>query len=239
MTKISLFKPGSLTALSAALMFVAIFALTLFVSTQTVAAQQLSTSELQKKAEAFCKTGDDRVKSACRNGYRSGYNNKPVEDACVKRDIYEDKHKQSCRKGYIEGQQLAASSGPGGRGADQCGKGGEVVTTKFNFGCLGEESPQKISPIEDFMYAIIRFLSVGVGLAIVLAIIVSGIQYSISEGNPEATQAAKSKIQSAVIALFIYLFTFALVQYLVPGGVFAGTMIVPDALPDIIRTITI
>jgi hypothetical protein len=96
-----------------------------------------------------------------------------------------------------------------------CGEGENAVETRFDFGCTGEGTP-----IQDFAYAIIRFLSVGVGLVLVASIIYAGIQYSSSEGNPEATQAAKKRIQNAIIGLIFYLFIFALVQYLVPGGLF-------------------
>lgn len=103
-------------------------------------------------------------------------------------------------------------------GGHQCGKGDNVVKTRINFGCLGDKAPTKMSPIEDMLYAFIRFLSIGVGIVIIGSIIVAGIQYSTSEGNPEATQASKDRIRNAMIGLFVYIFAFAIVQYLVPGG---------------------
>lgn len=102
----------------------------------------------------------------------------------------------------------------------QCGKGPNAVKTRINFGCLGNSAKTNISPVEDLMYAVIRFLSYGVGIVLIGSMIWAGIQYSTSEGNPEATQSAKNRIRDAVIGLFVYLFAFALVQYLVPGGIF-------------------
>lgn len=103
----------------------------------------------------------------------------------------------------------------------QCGKGDNEVKTKFNFGCLGDKyNGERLNPIVDLAYSIIRFLSAGVGIVVVASVIWAGIQYSSSQGNPEQTQQAKLRIQNAVIALVIYLFTFALIQYLVPGGLF-------------------
>lgn len=105
----------------------------------------------------------------------------------------------------------------------QCGTGDSAVKTRLDFGCVGAEyeaEDKKIGPIEDLAYAIIRFLSVGVGLVMVASIIYAGIQYSSSEGSPEATVAAKKRIQNAIIGLVFYLFIFAFVQYLVPGGLF-------------------
>jgi len=104
---------------------------------------------------------------------------------------------------------------------DQCGKGEDAIRTRFDFGCVGNRLPNKFSsPIYDLAFALIRFLSIGVGIVVVVMIILAGIQYTTSEGNPEATMQAKSKIQSAIIALIIYIFSFAIIQWLVPGGVF-------------------
>lgn len=102
----------------------------------------------------------------------------------------------------------------------QCGTGEQAVQTRFDFGCLGESADGEMGPIEDAAYAIMRFLSYGVGLVIAASIIYAGIQYSSSEGNPETTQAAKKRIQNGITALIFYIFIFALAQYLIPGGLF-------------------
>lgn len=106
------------------------------------------------------------------------------------------------------------------KGGYQCGKGDNEYKTRINFGCLGPAAKTNMTPVEDLLYSLVRFLSYGVGLVLIASMIVAGIQYSTSEGNPEATQAAKNRIRDAVIGLFIYLFAFAIVQYLVPGGLF-------------------
>lgn len=95
-----------------------------------------------------------------------------------------------------------------------CGTGDSRITTKFNFGCNGAAK----NPIVDLALAIIRFLAAGVGVVVVISIILAGIQYSTSEGNPEATMKAKRRVQASLIALVIYIFTFAIINYLVPGG---------------------
>lgn len=122
----------------------------------------------------------------------------------------------------------SASTGLGnGKGGAnyQCGSGEDAVKTKFDFGCLGDNYSQgDIGPIQDLAFSIIRFLSAGVGLLVVASIIYAGIQYSSSQGSPEATSEAKGRIQNSVIGLVIYMFIFALVQYLVPGGVFASSI---------------
>jgi hypothetical protein len=128
----------------------------------------------------------------------------------------------------------------GNTGSNPCGKGANVVYTKFNFGCLGPKySGATLSPIQDLLFSLIRFLTYGVGIAVVISIIVAGIQYSTAEGNPETAQASKNRIRSAVVGFFIYVFAFSLVQYLVPGGVFAGSMVTigtnPTNLIEVLR----
>lgn len=107
---------------------------------------------------------------------------------------------------------------------DNNGKSGPLsddnYSTKFNFGCVGEKGPPGLNPIEDLAFAFLRFLSIGVGVAVVLAVVSSGIQYTMSEGNAEVTGKAKKRIRSSIIGLLIYIFAFSIFQFLVPGGIF-------------------
>lgn len=65
---------------------------------------------------------------------------------------------------------------------------------------------------------IVRFLSAGVGIVIVLMIIIGGIQYITSQGNPQATASAKNRITNAIISLFLFIFMTAILNFLIPGG---------------------
>ena len=106
-----------------------------------------------------------------------------------------------------------------------CGKGeGNEVKVAFDFGCIGS-FPDKyngatLNPIIDIMFAIFRFLSAGVGLVVIGSIIVAGIQYSASRGDPQAIQTSIHRISNSLIGLLIYIFMFAIANYLVPGGMF-------------------
>jgi hypothetical protein len=51
-------------------------------------------------------------------------------------------------------------------------------------------------------------------------VIVGGIQYSAAGADPNKIQAAKHKITNALLALLLFIFGFAIVQWLVPGGLF-------------------
>ena len=72
----------------------------------------------------------------------------------------------------------------------------------------------------DATFALLRFITVGVGIAAVASIIVAGIQYTTSQGNPQKAAAALKRVTSAVLGLVIYFFIFAIIQWLVPGGLF-------------------
>jgi hypothetical protein len=114
---------------------------------------------------------------------------------------------------------------------DTCGNGKNAIKIKFNLGCLGNDySKGEIGAIQDMLFAFLRFMSVGVGVVVVVSIIVAGIRYSTSQGNPEVTAAAKDRIQSTIIALLIYVFIFSVLQFLVPGGIFQpGFWLPPDS----------
>ena len=87
-------------------------------------------------------------------------------------------------------------------------------TPSIDIGCRGQGNP-----IMDALFGIIQFLSYGVGLVVVGSIIVGGIQYSASRGDPQATAMAINRIRSSLIALLIYIFGYAFLNYLLPGFV--------------------
>ena len=64
----------------------------------------------------------------------------------------------------------------------------------------------------------IDFLSALVGVAVVISIIIGGIQYSSSGGDPGKASAAKERIRNAIVALLVYLFLFSILNFLIPGG---------------------
>ncbi len=71
-----------------------------------------------------------------------------------------------------------------------------------------------------YLKMFINILSGLVGLIIVIVLIVAGIQYSTSAGDPQKAGNAKKRIFNAVLALIVYAFMFAFLQWLVPGGIF-------------------
>lgn len=92
--------------------------------------------------------------------------------------------------------------------------------TTIDFGCKGANCKGNCSAPIDLTFAIIRFLSAGVGLVVVASMVIAGIQYTTSRGDPQASAAAMKRIQSTVVALFIYIFAFAILNYVIPAGFF-------------------
>jgi hypothetical protein len=97
-----------------------------------------------------------------------------------------------------------------------CGVGPGAVVTAIDLGCTGTVS----NPILDMVFGILRFLSAGVGIVVVASIVIAGIQFTLARDNPQNVEAAVSRIRSSLFALVIFIFAYAILNYLVPGGLF-------------------
>lgn len=93
-----------------------------------------------------------------------------------------------------------------------CGSADTAYRPSIELGCQG-----KGNAIMDLLFAAIRFLSYGVGLAITASLVWAGIQYAGSNGDPNAHATAVKRIQSNVAALMFFIFAYAIINYLVPG----------------------
>jgi hypothetical protein len=72
--------------------------------------------------------------------------------------------------------------------------------------------------IQNFINPFINLLAALVGVAVTISIVVGGIQYSNSGGDAQAVAAAKARIRNAIIALITFIFLWALLDFLIPGG---------------------
>jgi hypothetical protein len=97
--------------------------------------------------------------------------------------------------------------------------GGNTTSTNFAGDCNSANLDENNCGIVKYIVLLINALSAIVGVVVVIMIVIGGIQYSVSRDNPQAVQAAKSKIINAIVALVGYMFMFGLLQYLVPGGI--------------------
>ena len=74
--------------------------------------------------------------------------------------------------------------------------------------------------ISKYIDPLITLLSAAVGLVVVISIIIGGIQYGSSAGDPQKVSAAKNRIRNSIIALVSFIFLYTFLQFLVPGGIF-------------------
>lgn len=114
---------------------------------------------------------------------------------------------------------------------DQEGGSQGLVDTTIDFGCKGNACAQGSTTgycaryhngIIDLLFALIRVLSDGVGIVVIGSIVVAGIQYSTSQGDPTASAAAITRIRTSLIALLIFIFAYALLNYVIPVGFFSS-----------------
>lgn len=64
----------------------------------------------------------------------------------------------------------------------------------------------------------INFLTALAGIAFVVSIMIAGFQYMTARDNAGQIQKAKSRIVMTLVALAVYIFMYALLNFLVPGG---------------------
>ena len=76
------------------------------------------------------------------------------------------------------------------------------------------------SEITSIINSILKIVYALSGISIIGVVIMGGIQYSSSNGNPQAVSAAKKKIQNAILALVVMAMLYPLIQWLIPGGAF-------------------
>jgi hypothetical protein len=76
--------------------------------------------------------------------------------------------------------------------------------------------------ITEYLDPLIKLLTALVGVVVVISIIIGGIQYSSSGGDPSKAGAAKERIRNAIIALVAFILLYGTLNFLIPGGLGAG-----------------
>lgn len=71
---------------------------------------------------------------------------------------------------------------------------------------------------QKYINPLIRFVSAIAGVAVVISIVIAGIQYSMAGGDPGKVAAAKQRITQSIIALLAFIFLLSFLQWLTPGG---------------------
>lgn len=179
----------------------------------------LSLTMAPSVSAAGCPKGSVKISHGCRNtktgdvtcdkGYESQYDGSSL--ACVPKGTKQPT--PTCNDGSTDTTKCPINTGDAG-GQYSCGGPGNEVSITINLGCR-----HKGNAVYDMIFAIVRFLSLGVGLVLVGSMIWAGIQYTSSRGDPQATAAAVNRIRSNVTALLIFIFAYAILNYVVPGQI--------------------
>lgn len=94
-----------------------------------------------------------------------------------------------------------------------CGSGDYAVETAIDLGCSGQGNP-----ITDMLGGVIQYVGAFAGIVAAGAIVWAGIQYAASQGDPQKVSSAKNRLLNAIIGLVFYVFLYAIIEFLVPGG---------------------
>jgi hypothetical protein len=74
--------------------------------------------------------------------------------------------------------------------------------------------------VQNYINPIILFLGAGVGLVIVIMVVIGGIEYTTSGGDPKHVAEAKNRIANALLALIAWIIIWAFLEWIIPGGLF-------------------
>jgi len=110
------------------------------------------------------------------------------------------------------------------------GQGSTPTNSNGGLGNIGGQTPTPGSTknsgastniiVTNYIDPAIKFLGIGFGLIIIITMMIGGIQYMTAGSNPQAIAGARKRIGNALFALILFTFMFALLQWLMPGGVF-------------------
>lgn len=76
------------------------------------------------------------------------------------------------------------------------------------------------NPIFFYLRNIIIFLAGGVGLAVVGGIIAGAYMYITARASASQAEQGQTMIINSVIGLLLFIFMFAILQFIIPGGIF-------------------
>ena len=103
-----------------------------------------------------------------------------------------------------------------------CPAGQVELSVKVNKGDSGCVVPDASGGgvIITYLKTILKFLSGGVGIVILLMLTIAGVQYMTAAGQPEQVKAAKNRLQNAITGLVLFLLAFAILNLIIPGSIF-------------------
>lgn len=129
-------------------------------------------------------------------------------------------------KGSIDGFVEAPSCTNGIFQAAECPPsttaGGCQVTASEDPALTACKSAGSCDLVKKYVDPLINVLAAAVGVVVTISIVVAGIQYSSAGGDPGKVQAARKRIMNSIIALVGFFLFYAVLQWLIPGGLLNG-----------------
>jgi hypothetical protein len=102
----------------------------------------------------------------------------------------------------------------------KCGTDQVAVGVSINGNnCVDKGTTLETNVIVVWLSNIIKFLTVGVGIAATGGVVYGGFLYLTAQGNAGKTQKGVATIINALIGVALYALAFAIINFLVPGGV--------------------
>lgn len=92
---------------------------------------------------------------------------------------------------------------------------GQTVTTSV-LACPSGQAGREL--IWEILTIGVNFLAAGVGLAVVAGIVFGAVTYATAAGSADQAKKGIGYITNAVIALLLFVFMYAIINFLVPGG---------------------
>lgn len=93
---------------------------------------------------------------------------------------------------------------------------GDVQSINLNNDCSSSTADCNI--VSKYINPAIAFVGILGGIAVTVGIIIGGIEYASSGGDPQKAASGKKHIKAAVIALLGLLFLWAFIRFLMPSG---------------------
>ena len=94
---------------------------------------------------------------------------------------------------------------------------GQPLETSIDFDC-DKGAGGGANTVTSLLLTIINFLAVGVGIAVVGGIVFGALRYTSADGNAAQAQQGITFIVNSVLGLILFIFMYAIINYLVPGG---------------------
>lgn len=124
---------------------------------------------------------------------------------------------------------IAATCPPGSTatsgGLCECPAGQQLVSVPVDDGthCVPVNERSTVltdNPIFFYLRYFLMFLAGGVGLAVVGGIVAGSYLYITARANASQVQQGQTMIINSVIGLLLFIFMYAILQFIIPGGIF-------------------